>query len=280
MGVFKKLKGDDVRITPIRVMFPGGTDSNVNIAAVNKNKAGKNSRSDFSHTDTGTSNSSLVYNSIRQLFYGAFLTQNFTRTGSAFESSVNGTLEAKAQGEFSRFNPSFQGSLAYQRTGLSITEDLAHKVYSIPTKNFGESIAPGTFSATYGSIAITDDSNGNLVNAANAIQGNIFYDQGIAIALGGSTFSAVSFSGSYTIYQSQYKCTTGPDEFNLSMNPSLGETATDYNLSIVDSPEFMPFVTTIGLYNENQDLLAVAKLSNPVQLNSYADTNFIVRLDL
>ena len=34
MGVFKKLKGDDVRITPIRVMFPGGTDSNETINAV------------------------------------------------------------------------------------------------------------------------------------------------------------------------------------------------------------------------------------------------------
>jgi len=279
MGVFKKLKGDDVRITPIRVMFPGGTDSNETINAVNRNKAGRNSRSDFSYTDTGTSNSALAYNSIRQLFYGAFLTQNFTRTGSAFESSVNETLEAKAQGEFSRFNPSFQGSLAYQRTGLSITYGVAHKVYNIPTKNFGESIVPGTFSATFG-VAITDDSNGNLVNSSNAILGNIFYDQGIAIAPGAGSFTSVSFSGSYTIYQSQYKCTTGPDEFNLSMNPSLGETATDYNLSIVDSPEFMPFVTTIGLYNENQDLLAVAKLSNPVQLNSYADTNFIVRLDL
>lgn len=275
MGVFKKLKGDDVRITPIRVMFPGGTDGNETINAVNENRAGKNSRSDFSYTDTGTSNSALVYNSIRQLFYGAFLTQNFTRTGSAFESSVNGTLEAKPQGEFSRFNPSFQGSLAYQRTGLSTTSDAEHKVYNIHAKNFGESIVPGTFESNIGN----DDKNGNLKSGNNVV-GNIFYDQGIAITPGAVPFSAVSFSGSYTIYQSQYKCTTGPDEFNLSMNPSLGETATDYNLSIVDSPEFMPFVTTIGLYNENQDLLAVAKLSNPVQLNSYADTNFIIRLDL
>ena len=41
----------------------------------------------------------------------------------------------------------------------------------------------------------------------------------------------------------------------------------------------MPYVTTIGLYNDDQDLIMVAKLAKPVQLNPYTDTNFIVRID-
>ena len=64
------------------------------------------------------------------------------------------------------------------------------------------------------------------------------------------------------------------------MNPTLLlDSNTEYNSSIVDSPDFMPYVTTIGLYNENQELMLVAKLSQPMQLNPYTDTNFIVRLD-
>ena len=276
MGVFKKLKGDDVRVNPIRVVFPGDTSVTI-YSGVNKNKSTKNDKADFSYDQVGVNNSALVYNSIRQLFYGAFLTQNFTRTGSSFEADVDGTATAKPQGEFSRFNPSFQGSLAYQRdipTGYGDTISVG----SIHTKKFGESLVPGTVTING---TLSDDLSGNIFDGST-LKGNVFYDQGIVVTTDGSTtISSVAYSGSYTIYQSQYKCTAGPDEFNLSMNPSLLDgSLTNYNLDIVDSAEFMPFVTTIGLYNENQDLVAVAKLSNPVQLNPYCDTNFIVRIDL
>ena len=53
----------------------------------------------------------------------------------------------------------------------------------------------------------------------------------------------------------------------------------DYDPAIIDSPDFMPYVTTIGLYNENQELIMVAKLGQPVQLNPFTDTNFIIRLE-
>ena len=64
------------------------------------------------------------------------------------------------------------------------------------------------------------------------------------------------------------------------MNPTLlSSSNVDYDSAIINSPDFMPYVTTIGLYNENQELMMVAKLSKPNQLNSYTDTNFIIRLD-
>ena len=68
------------------------------------------------------------------------------------------------------------------------------------------------------------------------------------------------------------------------MNPTLlssstGPSTADYNPDVVNSIDFMPYVTTIGLYNDNQELMLVAKLGRPVQLNPFTDTNFIVRLD-
>ena len=39
------------------------------------------------------------------------------------------------------------------------------------------------------------------------------------------------------------------------------------------------FVTTVGLYNSNNDLLAVAKLSRPVEKNDEKDLTVRVRLD-
>ena len=278
MGIFKKLKGDDVRVNPIRVLF-GSDDSHDVHPGENKNPTtGKVDRADFDYDTKGVNNAPLVYNSIRQLFYGAFITQNFTHTGSAFISKVQVDIEGvtnKEQSTFSRFDPSFQGSLAYQRDiPLNYNGDIS--VASISTKKFGESLVPGTVVVD----GFTDDLSGNIYDGSTLI-GNVFYDQGIVVRTDGTAIGTLTYSGSYTIYQSQYKCTAGPDEFNLSMNPSLLDSSlTDYNLDIVDSAEFMPFVTTIGLYNDNQDLVAVAKLSNPVQLNPYCDTNFIVRIDL
>ena len=64
------------------------------------------------------------------------------------------------------------------------------------------------------------------------------------------------------------------------MNPTLlSNSNTEYDTSIVDSPDFMPYVTTIGLYNDNQELMMVAKLAHPLQLNPYTDTSFVIRLD-
>jgi hypothetical protein len=43
---------------------------------------------------------------------------------------------------------------------------------------------------------------------------------------------------------------------------------------------FDPYVTTIGLYNNSYELIAVAKLAQPLPLSSVTDTTILVNLDL
>ena len=43
---------------------------------------------------------------------------------------------------------------------------------------------------------------------------------------------------------------------------------------------FAPYVTTIGLYNDHGDLLAVAKTSRPVRNDPEIALSFIVRFDI
>ena len=54
------------------------------------------------------------------------------------------------------------------------------------------------------------------------------------------------------------------NEFNISNNPTFtsGSTGTFANSSFFRDPK--SYVTTIGLYNDNNELLAVAKLSKPL----------------
>ena len=135
----------------------------------------------------------------------------------------------------------------------------------------------------------------------DGIIGQVFYSHGIAVfttssfSLMSSDISSsgkdlsnfsVSFSSSITIYENQYKCIINENEFGYSLNPSIISSSTDLTGSLNDvyydfatGSVFDPYVTTVGLYNENSDLLAVAKLSYPVPISKYCDTTFIVNFD-
>jgi hypothetical protein len=67
-------------------------------------------------------------------------------------------------------------------------------------------------------------------------------------------------------------------EFNYSTNPSLitGSGEIRHNV-MIDTPQ--SYITTIGLYNDNNDLLAVAKLSRPLLKDFTKETLIRVKLD-
>mgnify|MGYP001351021987 FL=1 len=67
-------------------------------------------------------------------------------------------------------------------------------------------------------------------------------------------------------------------EFNYSTNPSLitGSGEIRHNV-MIDTPQ--SFITAIGLYNDNNDLLAVAKLSRPLLKDFTKETLIRVKLD-
>lgn len=101
-----------------------------------------------------------------------------------------------------------------------------------------------------------------------------------------------SFSSSLTIYETQYKCTVRENEYNFSQNPTITSGSTpitssigtfytpgQYLLPFATSSYFQPYVTTIGLYNEQQQLLAVGKLSQPLPLSPTTDTTILINID-
>jgi hypothetical protein len=87
-----------------------------------------------------------------------------------------------------------------------------------------------------------------------------------------------------TIYESQYKCTFNPNEFVYSQNPSVISGSCEnkegklYNFAT--SSYFEPYITTVGLYNSANQLMAVGKFSQPLQSSNTTDTTILVNLDL
>ena len=94
----------------------------------------------------------------------------------------------------------------------------------------------------------------------------------------GSNITA-SFSSSYTLYETQYKVTIGSDEYNYSQNPSIVTGSDGSMLGFATSSYFAPYVTTVGLYNDNFELLAVGKLAKPLPTSRTTDTTILINFD-
>jgi hypothetical protein len=91
-----------------------------------------------------------------------------------------------------------------------------------------------------------------------------------------------SFSSTVTIYETQYKCTMRENEFNFSQNPTLvsGSANTGVIYNFATGSYFSPYVTTVGLYDNSYNLLAVAKLAQPLPTSAVTDTTILINLDL
>ena len=276
-----------------------------------------NPLSDPTTGQNGTQYQRLVYSSIEQLYYSNYLTSSSfsspVPTASIFpgENTAGDVLIGTTSSAGRYYN--------YPQTDLTFaryfpTASLSNiGVMSIPVGLFGNSIQPGSFtwSADYGTVY--DDTQGNLIfSSSQTICGNIFYSHGIAVLTSGnpaytssvygtatygtSTYGlsdnavinnfvttnnvTCSFSSSLTIYETQYKCTIRENEFNFSQNPSILSGSSDEILySYATSSYFSPYVTTIGLYNEAQQLLAIGKLAQPLPTSPTTDTTILINID-
>jgi hypothetical protein len=91
---------------------------------------------------------------------------------------------------------------------------------------------------------------------------------------------SMSFSAETTIYQNEYRCHVNENDFNYTLNPSAIKSGTSgsYENAITGS-DFRPYATCIGLYNQNDELLVVAKLSKAYPIPPNTDITFVVRWD-
>lgn len=104
---------------------------------------------------------------------------------------------------------------------------------------------------------------------------------------GSGALTAMTFQNVTNINSSLIFCRALPDDFNYSSNPTYVESTGDfqgrltiYDTSLPDeSQEPFAYITTIGLYDNAGGLVAVAKLSRPVEKNPGRDLTFRVRLD-
>jgi len=103
-----------------------------------------------------------------------------------------------------------------------------------------------------------------------------------SVRFGSGSQTFLTFQNNTQINSTLIFCRATADEFNFSSNPTY--TDSEGRIVVIDESQqglqkAFSFVTTIGLYDANEELLAVSKLSRPVEKNDEKDLTFRVRLD-
>lgn len=301
MSAFKQLLASDVIVSPFEVnkgfnfaydQFGGSTVQINQLWGRNVDYLTNSSLT--GNINVGRESKALVYNSIKELYYSNYLSGSLG--SNAATSSISPGSDPSGDVlvggvQTTNYDNYLSTTLALPRffpTGSG--EGIA--VFSIPSRLYGDNIQPGSFKwedNTNNSI-FTDDSEGNIITGSNIV-GTITYTHGLVVitsqSIGGntpedfvnSTNVTCSFSSSYTMLETQYRATIKENEFNFSLNPSLisGSEGSVYDYST--GSFFSPYVTTIGLYSDNQELLAIGKLSQPLPTSRTTDTNIFINLD-
>jgi len=164
-------------------------------------------------------------------------------------------------------------------------------------------------SASLAQISTLKDNSGTSPKLYQTnVAGNIFYRNGQLVVSsplpkynvtnGGffdNTFD-VSYKGQHTIYENEVMVRIPADSLNVSMNPSAtyrppaGETelcdtgqsnrpAGELRKTMFTDGKALPYISTIGLYNDMGQLLAIGKMAQPIQKRDDVDMNFIIRWD-
>lgn len=146
------------------------------------------------------------------------------------------------------------------------------------------------------------------------VAGNVFYRNGQVVVsspiprynysapfLGSNATWTVTYRGVHRIYENEVLVRVPSGQFNYTLNPTAtyrpgtaratndcnttpnGAQANngpgDVYLDTFVSGTVGPYITTIGLYNDKAELIAIGKLANPVTKLDDVDMNFIVRWD-
>lgn len=198
----------------------------------------------------------------------------------------------------------FYSSSAYASYGIKGTSYIPSEsmyVVSITQDLYGNTILPTSFRFIVNGTASYDDGKGNLIASSSNSGSNIgfvFYDKGIAvikprtsvttsitkdgvyIANGGT--AEIKFTSTMMVYEHSIRLKIDQKEFlHASNNPSVTSIISGSTRAIdaMYDGTLLPYQTALGLYNENNELLAVAKLSNPIQRTADMPQTFIVKFD-
>ena len=198
-----------------------------------------------------------------------------------------------------------------QQTGIYLNKFYeSGSICFVSQSQFNEGIKRGSFSLTDNSTAATikivDDSSGNLystnatfsqsvsaLSSSDNYVGNVFYDIGAFTITETASFNgsvdylnvtrgnySLEYQGTNTLTTYEWTCEALPNELNNTTNATvfnsngIGQLKDNLTSSV-----FPTYITEVGLYDDMNSLVGLAKLSKPIPKSTKIPMRFFVRMD-
>lgn len=186
------------------------------------------------------------------------------------------------------------------------SETTRFRVITIPEIYYDRAILSGTFSASDDDNAgdareLFDNGRGGIYSGSltGTLVGNIFYNEGLVVLKGAGLNDEAnsndfgessatnfkwktSFKGTHTIPVKIFKCRAPAGQLNASTNssfyqePDEGDYKNEKEVVLTGSTTY---ITRVGLYNKNYELVGVAHLAQPIKKEESSDLMFRLRMD-
>jgi len=261
----------------------------------------------------------LVYESVHHLYYSSF-TNGEMQTSSSFENFLQSSFNISGSRDLSEVISVYSLSrdiygTAVQPNSFQIKPDedteeyvvtgYANGVVETVGKLYGSTTAWGVGATRRRKRArkkvpgytqtIVDDGEGNLYlknkysDQPNTIKvGNIIYTHGqivlandiIAKYFNNYVDGEIKWKSTHPIYTYNYHCKLKESEFTHTLNPSAVSGSNGDIAANVAGEEFSPYITTVGLYNDANELIAIAKTGQPIPIPKDSDMTIVAKIDL
>ena len=104
----------------------------------------------------------------------------------------------------------------------------------------------------------------------------------LSLRFGENAETGITFQNITNVNSTLFFCRARPEDFNYSSNPTYVDS--NQEITVIEkgqenTQQSFTFITSVGLYDKDGTLLAVAKLSRPVEKNASRDLTLRVRLD-
>ena len=159
----------------------------------------------------------------------------------------------------------YVGLIYYQAGIVALSPDIFMK-YEAAANKMGKLDNAGTscaLDADGGVLALLNNTAKNMDKLGNALRQRII---------------KVCFNNTTELNSTIYFCRVNHNDFNYSSNPTyLSSSKVVVKNKSTDAP--VSYITSVGLYSSENELLAVAKLSEPLRKDPTNDITLRVRLD-
>jgi hypothetical protein len=247
----------------------------------------------------GYTPSRVVYGEYRNLVFGTE-TQNFSfDNGTTTANDIFVVNYARNRYKESLLPGSFNLTLTSGSNTIRLTDDSGttsltrfigeNKVYYIISGSNGNAYTPAASSSYYGmmfpdlNIVVLNASASSTVSltsyfapltaATSSVQNNHLKLYSSIVS-----GSSMTLQSSETVSSRYFFTRVKNSDFNYTTNPSIIDN--NGNLlytTLINNPQ--TFITTVGMYNDNNELLAVAKLSRPLTKDFTKEALIRIKLD-